>query len=122
MREVVIQSWCDECIANDDHVSGEAIDITWRNRDVSLDLCDKHSEPFHEVDRLVAAYGHSKKAVKKKQVTERVEHTPEGKVPRPSDVYRRADGTYKCPDCDRVLDSPQGLGSHRYKSHDYRAS
>lgn len=120
MREVVIQSWCDECITNGDQVAGIAFDISWRNRDVSLDLCEKHASPVYEVDRLVAAYGHSKKSGTKKKLTlSKTESAPEGKR-SPSDAYLTADGEYQCPSCDRVFNNPQGLGSHRYKQHGHR--
>lgn len=35
-------------------------------------------------------------------------------------VEPNADGKYDCPDCDRVFDTPQGLGAHRARIHGYR--
>jgi uncharacterized C2H2 Zn-finger protein len=33
---------------------------------------------------------------------------------------RQDNGLYHCPDCDREFDTPQGLGSHRARTHGYR--
>lgn len=130
MREVVIQSWCDECLAEGKHTPAEPIDITWRNRDVSLDLCDTHAAPFHELDRLITEHGHTRKPkpVKNKKPaqpapTPAVQHTPAGtpsSSTQESTDFVDDDGNYRCPDCDRTFDRPQSLGAHRYRHHGYR--
>lgn len=128
MREVVIQSWCDECLAHGDHTPAEPIDITWRNRDVSLDLCDTHAAPFHELDRLITEHGHTRKTKPakpaKKPTTPHPPTPAQGAAPNStneeSTAFLRDDGNYHCPDCDRSFDRAQSLGAHRYRHHGYK--
>lgn len=134
MREVVIQSWCDECAAAGEDVVGDPFDLPWQGRDYSLDLCEAHAAPFVEVQRLIDTYGQAgprpdrpKRSGRPKRdalVVERAERrepSPEhGKFSPDSLAALQPDGTYQCPNCERAFANPQGLGSHRAKSHGYR--
>jgi hypothetical protein len=125
MREVVIQSWCDECAAAGEDVVGDPIDINWLGRDYSLDLCEEHGTAFAEVQRLIDAYGQAGPRRSKKDAPaarpERRDPSPEhGKFSPDSMAALQQDGTYQCPSCERTFTNPQGLGSHRAKSHGYR--
>ena len=114
MREVVIQSWCDECAANGEDIQGEPIDIEWKGREYSLDLCDDHAQPFREVERLIAAYGY----VAKKPSPKPKKHNNTAGTEYPS--FKTEDGIYQCPDCARTSVTPQGLSAHRRNAHNYR--
>jgi hypothetical protein len=127
MREVVIQSWCDECAAAGEDVVGDPFDLPWQGRDYSLDLCEAHAGPFFEVQRLIDAYGQAgpRRGRPKKDApaarAERREPSPErGKFSPDTLTALRQDGTYQCPSCERAFANPQGLGSHRAKSHGHR--
>jgi hypothetical protein len=114
MREVVIQSWCDECASTDTSTIGEAIDIHWNGRDYSLDLCEKHAAPFHDVDRLISTYAHPQgKRPAPKKVSGQAHSSGSGK----SAVHRLPNGYYQCPECERTFNNAQGWGSHRRQTH-----
>jgi len=114
MREVVIQSWCDECAALNEDVIGEPIDINWKGREYSLDLCEEHAAPFDEVHRLIVTYGHVTSSRPKTTTTKSNGNTSRK---NPSDAYLTPDGQYQCPECERVIGNAQGLGAHRTKAH-----
>ena len=126
MREVIIQSWCDECLAHGTNTPAEPIDITWRNRDVSLDLCDEHAAPFHEIDRMIADYGHPQKKKQRKPKNNSTAPSLIAPDAAPSSTtatsehFLTDDGTYHCPDCERTFARAQALGSHRNRIHGYR--
>lgn len=44
---------------------------------------------------------------------------PDGPAPvgTPGPVVASGPGSFPCPDCDKTLETPQGLGSHRFRSH-----
>ena len=119
MREVVIQSWCDECAADGVRTAAEAIDIMWRNREVALDLCEEHALPLREMDRIIGTYGHTRKVGPKKKSKADASNGEGGKV-SPSHAFLLPDGNYQCPNCERTFQTPQGLGAHRSRNHNYR--
>ena len=122
MRKVVIESWCDECATEGTENRGEPIDITWRNREVALDLCEKHAEPFREVERLIETYGHQRKRA---TPTPRVQPTssstgltPSGRSKVLPTVNSKGEKTWVCPTCGFIAKNAQGLGAHRRTRHE----
>ena len=116
MREVVIQSWCDECAANGFDVQGDPIDIEWKGREYSFDLCEEHAGPFREVEQLLTTHGH----VTKKTKTKTKKHSNVGGTEYES--YRTDDGAFQCPECTRTSPTAQGLSAHRRYAHEVRAA
>jgi hypothetical protein len=101
MREVVIQSWCDECLAEGVKVVGEQIDVQRNGSVWSLDLCEAHSAPFREVDRIVALHGKKNPAKKWK----------------PAAKANTGSSPHICDICGKAFSSPQGLNLHGYRVH-----
>jgi rubrerythrin len=117
MRKVVIESWCDECAAENIENRGEPIDITWRNREVALDLCEKHTEPFREVERLIETYGHQRKRTTQPRV-QPTTTAPSGRSKVLPTVNAKGEKTWVCPTCGFIAKNAQGLGAHRRTRHE----
>jgi hypothetical protein len=115
MREVIIQSWCDECAAEGTNTIAKPIDITWRNREICLDLCDQHATPFTEVERLIATYGTVKKNTKRQLAAPKT-FKPMGTAGLVELSYTE-EGWPICPECEFQAKNIQGLSAHRRTRH-----
>jgi len=101
--EVVIQTWCDICMAEELKTTGEP----YRINGSRVDLCTEHAGPITTALGLVEKYGW-------------IDKSPAKAAKAPSqalEASRAAPGTLRCPECGKHYKGPQGLGSHRRRAH-----
>lgn len=104
-REVQIMTWCDHCLAADnENVAGsERVGINSAGVQVVIDLCDDCAEAF--IQPALSTFDAYGRTEPKKRKSRKV--TPSVVDGVPCDQ----------PGCDRVLNSLQALGMHKYRSH-----
>lgn len=141
-QELITYIWCDNH-PEDEKVPGRTIDIPFGPKPMTLDLCEpcekellepvrvlleEHGAPIKafktaknqgkavNYDRVQQACTECDQILYSKSGLRRHLREQHGIRPKPSRDYG---GPFPCPECGEEFHSPQGVGVHRAKLHDY---